>query len=50
MLGGQDIDGPDRPIKILKLPDHRGKLDGFGAGTDYRKNLQLRPFDLKSTN
>ena len=49
MLGGQDIDRPDRPTNLLKLPDHRGELDGFGTGTDYRKNLQLRPFDLKST-
>lgn len=43
MLGGQDIDRPDRSTKLLKLPNHRGELDGFGTGTDYRKNLQLPP-------
>ena len=43
MLGGQDVDRPDRSTKLLKLPNHRGELYGFGTGTDYRKNLQLCP-------
>ena len=43
MLRGQEIDRLNRPTKLLKLPNHRGELDGFGTGADYRKNLQLRP-------
>ena len=43
MLGGQDIDRLDRPSKLLKPPNHRGELDGFGTGADYRKNLQYSP-------